>query len=227
MKKVEPETDEMAPKQTRAMITKAKELESAVSPLVKQLQNIKNTKVQEFSWVHHWEEIKKWAYKGNSRMTEEGNTIKHSTILNYMNVPLMASFGGKKEYISKFIINWYYNGNLYFDRPVEISVETIYKLTGLSNKSDPVPIGIKEGLVERLTDTPIGKNSKGLIIVQIKANTPKIVAKIVSTGLTITGRGCDLKLDMLEAIECIENSGKIYCWAQYVADVLKSIYEKC
>ena len=67
--KSEPKTDKMAPKQTRAMKAKVKELESVVSPLVKRLRNIKNTKVQEVSWAHHWAEIKKRVYKGNSRMT--------------------------------------------------------------------------------------------------------------------------------------------------------------
>ena len=118
-------------------------------------------------------------------MKEEGTKINHSTIMNYVNEPLMASFGGTKENIVKFIINRYHNGKFYFDEPVEISVETIYKLIGLFNKGDPVPVGIKEGLVERLTGTPTGKKSKGLIVGQIKANTPKMVAKIVSTGLTI------------------------------------------
>ena len=32
---------------------------------------------------------------------------------------------------------------------------------------------------------------------------------------------------MLEAVECIEDSGKFYCWPQYVVDMLKSICEKC
>ena len=66
-KKAELETDKMAPKQTKAMIAKAKELESIVSPLVKQLQNIKNAKVQEVSWACHWVEIK----NGLTRVTQE------------------------------------------------------------------------------------------------------------------------------------------------------------
>ena len=94
---------------------------------------------------------------------------------------------GQKENIVKFIISRYHNGKFYFDKPVEISTETMYKLTGISNKGYFVPIGIKEGLVEILTRTPTGKNSKGLIVKQIKATTPKMVAKIVSTGLTATG----------------------------------------
>ena len=87
---------------------------------------------------------------------------------------------------------------------MELSAKIIYKLIGLSNKGDPVPVGIKDGLVEILTGTPTGKNSKGLIVRKIIATTPKIVAKIVSTGLTVTGRGCDLKLEMMEAVSEIE-----------------------
>ena len=64
--------------------------------------------------------------------------------------------------------------------------EVINKLTGLSNQGDPVPIGIKEGIVERLTRTPIGKNSKGLMISQIQARTLQIMAKIIATRLTPT-----------------------------------------
>ena len=67
--------------------------------------------------------------------------------MSYMNKPFMASFGGTKETAVKFIISWYHNGKFYFDRPVEIFGEVIYKLTNLSNQGDPVPIGIKEGLV--------------------------------------------------------------------------------
>ena len=68
--------------------------------------------------------------------------------MNYMNTPFMASFGGTKETSTKFIISRYHNGRFYFDRPVEISSEVTYKLTGLSNQGDPVPVGIKEGMVE-------------------------------------------------------------------------------
>lgn len=49
---------------------------------------------------------------------------------------------------SKIFISQYQNGKLNFDRPVELSGEVKYKLTGLSNQGDLVPIGIKEGLVE-------------------------------------------------------------------------------
>ena len=147
--------------------------------------------------------------------------------MNFLNAPILESFGGTKETIVKFIISWYHNGKFYFDTPLEISAKTIYKLTGLSNKGDPVPIGIKEGLFERLTGTLTWKNSKGLINKQIQATTPKIVAKIVSAGLTGIGRNYDLNLDMLEVVKCIERTWKIYCCAQYMADVLKSICDKC
>ena len=76
-------------------------------------------------------------------MTEEGLKVNHRTIMNYMNAPLMVSFGGTKENISKFIISQYNNGKFYFDRPMEISAETIYKITGLSNKGDLALVGIK------------------------------------------------------------------------------------
>ena len=36
-----------------------------------------------------------------------------------------------------------------------------------------------------------------------------------------------MKLDMLEVVDCIEESGKAYCWDQYMANMLKYIYEKC
>ena len=53
------------------------------------------------------------------------------------------------------------------------------------------------------------------------------MAKIIATRLTPTGRGSDLKLDMLEAVDTIADTGKIYRWAEYVADMLKGICEKC
>ena len=51
-------------------------------------------------------------------------------------------------------------------------------------------------MVEKLRGTPIENKYKGLIVGQIKATTPKMVTKIVSTGLMVTGRGCDLRLDI-------------------------------
>ena len=53
-KRAEQTIDKMAPKQTRSMKSKVKELEYAVIPLVKWLRNIKNVKVQEGSWEKHW-----------------------------------------------------------------------------------------------------------------------------------------------------------------------------
>ena len=124
MKKATLETNKMAPKQTRAMTSKAKELESATNPLVKRLENIKKKKVLETSWEQIWEEIKKWAYE-KTKMTEEGLKINHSIIMNYMNAPLMENFGGTKETIVNFIISRYDNGKSYFHKPVEILGETI------------------------------------------------------------------------------------------------------
>ena len=43
----------------------------------------------------------------------------------------------------------------------------------------------------------------------------------------MAGRGSDLKLDMLEAVDTITTNGKIYRWAEYVVDMIETIYEKC
>ena len=61
--------------------------------------------------------------------------------MNYMNTPFMEIFGGTKETVVKFIISQYHNGRFYFDGPIGISSEVIYKLTGLSNQGDLVAIG--------------------------------------------------------------------------------------
>ena len=132
----------MAPKKTRFVAAKTKELQSVETPLMRILRNIKNAKVQETSWVKTWAEIKEWAYMDN-KITPEVEKLSHNTIMSYMNTPFMASSGGTEETTMKFIISWYHIGKFYFDRPIEISSEVIYKLTGLSNQGDPVPIGIK------------------------------------------------------------------------------------
>ena len=133
----------MAPKKTRSVTAKTKELQSIETPLMRRLRNIKNAKVQETSWAKTCAEIKEWAYM-DKKMTPEVEKISYNTIMSYMNTPFMASFGGTKETSIKFIISWYHNGKFYFDRLVEISGEVIYKLTDLSNHGEPVPIGIKE-----------------------------------------------------------------------------------
>ena len=119
----------MAPKQTRAS-AKTKELQTMETPLVRRLKNIKNAKVQEGSWEKLWTEIKEWAYV-DKKPTSATEKLQHSSIVNYVNAPLMASFSGTKETAVKFIISQYHNGRLYFDQPVDISGEFIYKLTGL------------------------------------------------------------------------------------------------
>ena len=112
--------------------------------------------------------MQEWAYV-NKKPTQAAEKIKYNTIFDYVNAPLMAKFGGTKETIVKFIISRYHNGQFYFDQLVDISGEVISKLTGLSNIGDPVPVGIKEGLVEELTGLTSGKNLKGLMISQITA----------------------------------------------------------
>ena len=193
---------------------------------MRRLKNTKNATMQEGSWTKLWTEIKEWAYVDN-KPAPAREKIQHNTIVNYVNAPLMASFAGTKETTVKFIISRYHNGRFYFDQPVDISGEFIYKLTGLSNKGDLVPIGTKEGLVKKLTASASGKNSKGLMISQITARTSQIVAKIIAITLTMASRGSNLKLDMLEAVDTIATNGKIYRWAEYVANMIKTIYDKC
>ena len=152
----------MAPKQTRAE-TKVKELQVEDTPLIRKLKNIKNAKVQEGPWQKLWAEIQEWAFV-DKKMTQAPEKVQRSTIFNYANAPLMSSFGGTKEASVKFIISRYHNGRFYFDEPIDINGDVISKLTGLSNQGNLVPIGIKEGLVQELTGSPSGKNSKGLMI---------------------------------------------------------------
>ena len=135
------------------------------------MRRLKNAKVQEGSWAKLWAEIKEWAYVDKNPIPAT-QKIQHSTIVNYVNTLLMASFAGTKETGVKFIISRYHNGRFYFGRPINISEEVIYKLTGLSNKGDLVPVSIKEGLVEELTRSASGKNSKGLMISQITHQMP-------------------------------------------------------
>ena len=121
----------MDPKLTQAS-TKAKELQAEDTPLVRKLKNIKNAKVQEGQWQKIWTEIQEWAFV-DKKMTQAAKKIRRSTIFNYPNAPLMASFGGTKEVAVKFIISRYHNGRFYFDWPVEIIGDIISKLIGLSN----------------------------------------------------------------------------------------------
>ena len=64
------------------------------------------------------------------------------------------------------------------------------------------------------------------MISQITAQTPQIVAKIIAITLTMVGRGSNLKLDMLEAVNTIATNGKVYRWDEYVTDMIKNICDK-
>ena len=64
------------------------------------------------------------------------------------------------------------------------------------------------------------------MIGQITTWTPQIVAKIISITLTLVGRGSDLKLEMLEAVDTIATDGRIYRWEDYVADMVKTICKR-
>ena len=79
-------------------------------------------------------------------------------------------------------------------------------ITRLSKKGDSVPVKINPSLVEELTATTARKHSIGMIVSRIIHSMPKIAAKIISVALTSMGRGSDLKLDMLEAIQNVSNT---------------------
>ena len=53
------------------------------------------------------------------------------------------------------------------------------------------------------------------------------MAKIIAITLTLAGRGSDLKLEMLEAVDTIATDGRIYRWGDYFADMIKTICECC
>ena len=92
--------------------------------MVRRLKNIKNDKVQDNQWKKLWTEIQEWAYV-DKKMTQAAEKIQKSTIFNYPNAPLMASFGGTKEAAVKFIISRYHNGRFYFYRPIYITGDVI------------------------------------------------------------------------------------------------------
>ena len=154
---------------------------------------------------------------------EESQKLDINTILTYMNAPLMDSFAGTKEVIVQFIINLYHNGELYFNTPIEINGDRIYNIMGLSNKREHVPIRLNLALVKELVGTPSGKNLRGLIVNQIIYGTWKITAKIVSMDLTSTRRGSDLKLNMLDAVQNVVTTGKLYYWAEHLIETIKHI----
>ena len=47
------------------------------------------------------------------------------------------------------------------------------------------------------------------------------MAKTIAITLIMAGRGSDLKLDMLEAVDTIATNGKVYRWAEYGTDMIK------
>ena len=106
-------------------------------------------------------------------MTTKSQKVSANTILSYLNAPLMAVFRGMNDIIANFIVSQYYNGKLYFDRPIEVSGDIIYRLTRLFKKGEPIPIKSNLGLVKKLAETPAGKNSKGIVISQIQYTHPK------------------------------------------------------
>ena len=62
---------------------------------MRRLRNIKNTKVQETSWVKTCGEMNEWAYV-DKKPTQVAEKVNRSSIMNYMNTLFMGIFGGIK-----------------------------------------------------------------------------------------------------------------------------------
>ena len=52
------------------------------------------------------------------------------------------------------------------------------------------------------------------------------MAKIIAITLTLVGRGSNLKLEMLEAVDTIATEGRLYRWGDYVIDMIKTVCER-
>ena len=88
---------------TISAMNKMKELETTTNPLVQELDSICKSKVIETYWEILWKEVKKWSYK-DGKMIEEAQKVNASTILGYINAPLMEHFVGTKDIITQFIV---------------------------------------------------------------------------------------------------------------------------
>ena len=62
-----------------------------------------------------------------------------------------------------------------------------------------------------------------MIVNQILYGTQKITTKIVSIALTSMGRGSYLKLDILDKVQNIATTGKVYRWDDHLTDIIKNI----
>ena len=76
-----------------------KQIEKPTTPLVQRLHKVSSAKVIETLWERLWKEIKNWSYQKGKMMEEDENLIV-STILSYMNVPLMDNFVRTKDIIA-------------------------------------------------------------------------------------------------------------------------------
>ena len=76
-----------------------KEIEKPTTHLVQRLHRVSSEKVIEKLWERLWKEIKNWSYQ-KGKMMEEAQNIIASTILSYMNVPLMDNFVRTKDIIA-------------------------------------------------------------------------------------------------------------------------------
>ena len=159
---------------------------------------------------------------------ENARNVTTARIKLYLNAPIVDNFGTLKEEAIKFIIKRYHDEKIWVDQPIAITENLINFITCLPLDGDPIPVGAKNpALLEKFTvSTQKGKNSKGLQIKSIESSLAKYTVLIISTFLTISGRPFDIKLNILEAIDGVANHAKIYSWANYLADLVKTNCEK-
>ena len=150
-------------------------------------------------------------------------------IKSYLNAPIVNNFGTLKEEETKFLVSRYHDGKIWLDQPITINARLINFITGLPLNGDLVSVKFKNpALLEKFTgSSQRGKKSKGLQINSIKSASVKWIVLIISICLTIFGWSCNIKLDMLEAIDGVVNHGKTYSWMTYLADLIKLNCERC
>lgn len=75
-----------------------------MSELNLRLNKIRNAKLDKYQWSKYWLDFKKWSYpQGVWKL--EVIYLENSKIRNYLNAPLVATFGNLKEEATKFIIS--------------------------------------------------------------------------------------------------------------------------
>ena len=183
---------------------KVAEEEKQLSTLQQRLSKIRNAKLYEHNWPKYWAEMREWSKLDNAR------NITVAQIKSYLNAPIIDNFRTLKEEVVKFLVSRYHDDKIWLDQPITINARLRNFITGLLLNGDQVLVESKNpALLEKFTgSTQRRKNSKGLQINSIESSLVRWTTLILSICLTISDRLSDVKLDMLEVIDGVENHGK-------------------